>query len=159
MRNEPAPGPLTPALVPTGVPPKSEISWVGRAPRGPRTMTMERTLWGPKLGHRHPHGHDHVQVVLLAWRSEEARAQGAVEKKLHLVLPNDPQGIQDVAGIECDLDFRTLDGGGHLRLAIPDLIGGGGQDQRPRLGLDPDHVGAVAGEERHRTDRLGELTG
>src|SRR5205809_5819263 len=95
-----------------GVPTKSDIAVIP---------------WGS--GHGHPHGHDHVEVVLLARRSHEPRAERSVEQQLDLILSDHTEGVQDVAGVESDLDFGSVDVRRHLRLAVPDLVGGGGEGE------------------------------
>src|SRR5438128_2133271 len=52
-----------------------------------------------------------------------------------------------------------VDLGGHLSLAVAHLVGGGREGQRAGLRFDPDDVGAVPGEQRHRAHRLGQLAG
>src|SRR5438132_114548 len=109
------------------------------------------------LGHRHPHGHDHVEVVLLARRSQHAGAERAVEHELDLVLADHAQRIEHVAGVESDLDVGPVNVGHHLCLAVAHFVGGGGQRERSGLRLDADDVGAVAGKQRDGTYGLGEL--
>ena len=106
-----------------------------------------------------PHGHDDVDVVVVADRLEDAGRQRPVELERELVGRHVGQDVGQVAGVERDRRAVALDRGLDLADVVADLGVGADRDAGLAVGadLELDDVGRLMGDERRRTDGPQEL--